>query len=180
VAGVAALWLGHHGLAARPTGTNRAGIPAAFRRLLTSTGCCRPDPWDTHAYGCGIINAHALVQADLPALATPAGPRPTAAPTAAWTPSRLAALFPTLTPATVEAGLANLLRADPSTLPQALERYGPELNWLFSVHDEVRRAFAALSAPDRRTGRDHAEARRMLVVTLAELASSTLLHAITG
>ena len=65
-AGVAALWLAHHGRdtvvsAARARGET---VQAMFRRLLQSTAR-RPTPWDSHQMGPGIVDARALLEADL-------------------------------------------------------------------------------------------------------------------
>jgi len=65
-AGVAALWLAHHGRdtvvsAARARGET---VQVMFRRLLQSTAR-RPTPWDSHQMGPGIVDARALLEADL-------------------------------------------------------------------------------------------------------------------
>ena len=64
VAGVAALWLAFNG-----PGTLRAQYgprtSAAFRRLLTDTAR-KPAGWDTGSMGAGIVNAEALLSAQLP------------------------------------------------------------------------------------------------------------------
>ena len=65
-AGVAALWLAHHGRdtvvsAARARGET---VQAMFRRFLQSTAR-RPTPWDSQQMGPGIVDARALLEADL-------------------------------------------------------------------------------------------------------------------
>lgn len=65
-AGVAALWLAHHGrpnlvAAARARGET---LQVMFRRLVRATAR-RPDEWDPFEMGAGIVDAHALLAADL-------------------------------------------------------------------------------------------------------------------
>ena len=65
LAGIAALWLAHHGPAAikqRYGGTTQE----VFRLLVTLT-CRTPPGWDGSRYGAGIVDAKALLEAALPA-----------------------------------------------------------------------------------------------------------------
>jgi hypothetical protein len=62
-AGVAALWLAHHGPA---IGTfDRGDVQAAFRGLVQATVSDPPPGWDTTRFGAGIINAEQLLSAKL-------------------------------------------------------------------------------------------------------------------
>jgi hypothetical protein len=65
-AGVAALWLAHHGRANLVAAAHGHGetVHAMFRRLLQSTAR-RPTPWDGQAMGPGIVDARALLAASL-------------------------------------------------------------------------------------------------------------------
>ncbi|HEX2221064.1 MAG TPA: S8 family serine peptidase [Candidatus Limnocylindria bacterium] len=65
VAGIAALWLAHHG-AETIRKRYGSGTSAAFRRLLTSTART-PTGWNSRSMGAGIVNAEALLSAPLPA-----------------------------------------------------------------------------------------------------------------
>jgi subtilisin family serine protease len=65
-AGVAALWLAHHGRAnligaARARGET---LQQMFRRLVRATAR-RPDGWDSFNMGAGVVDARALLEADL-------------------------------------------------------------------------------------------------------------------
>lgn len=65
-AGVAALWLAHHGrehLIAR-AGERGETLQAMFRRLVRATAR-RPGGWDAADFGAGIVDARALLEADL-------------------------------------------------------------------------------------------------------------------
>lgn len=65
-AGVAALWLAHHGRANLVAAARARGetLQALFRRLLQATAR-RPEQWDDFDMGPGIVDAHALLAADL-------------------------------------------------------------------------------------------------------------------
>jgi serine protease len=69
VAGMAACWLAHHG------GREKLGkhyghkryVPLAFARLLRTEAFHRPQGWNTHLMGPGILDAEKLLAAKLPA-----------------------------------------------------------------------------------------------------------------
>ncbi len=65
-AGVAALWLAHHERPALVTAAHARGetLQLMFRRLLRATAR-RPAGWDTAGMGAGIVDARALLAADL-------------------------------------------------------------------------------------------------------------------
>jgi hypothetical protein len=65
-AGVAALWLAHHGRSALVAAAHARGetLQVMFRRLLRATAR-RPDGWDSAGMGAGIVDARALLGADL-------------------------------------------------------------------------------------------------------------------
>ncbi len=63
-AGVAAMWVAHHGRANVVAAAHERGetVQAMFRRLLQATAR-RPTPWDAGAMGPGIVDARALLEA---------------------------------------------------------------------------------------------------------------------
>ena len=65
-AGVAALWLAHRGRAVLVAAARARGetLQDMFRRLLRATAR-RPAGWDSHNLGAGIVDAAALLRADL-------------------------------------------------------------------------------------------------------------------
>lgn len=67
VAGLAALWLAHHGRAALIQRYGASQLVAAFRTLLAGAAVRRPPNWDDGNYGSGVIDAQALLEAELPA-----------------------------------------------------------------------------------------------------------------
>jgi subtilisin family serine protease len=65
-AGVAALWLAHHGRANLVAAARDRGetLQAMFRRLVRATARA-PAVWDSFEMGAGIVDARALLEADL-------------------------------------------------------------------------------------------------------------------
>ncbi|MEU7532076.1 S8 family serine peptidase [Saccharothrix sp. NPDC042600] len=65
-AGVAALWLAHHGRANLVAEARRRGetVQALFLRLVRATAR-RPAEWDSFTMGAGVVDAEALLRADL-------------------------------------------------------------------------------------------------------------------
>src|SRR4029079_5115522 len=63
-AGVAAMWVAHHGRAnvVAPAHARGETVQEMFRRLLQATAR-RPTPWDAGAMGPGIVDARALLAA---------------------------------------------------------------------------------------------------------------------
>ncbi|MET1052967.1 MAG: S8 family serine peptidase, partial [Mycetocola sp.] len=74
VAGVAALWLAHHG---PDTLRQRYGsrVQDVFLRVLSAEGSRVPDAWDSSDFGTGIVDATAMLTAPLPSLEPLAGAR---------------------------------------------------------------------------------------------------------
>lgn len=66
VSGTAALWIAYHGRGyLRDRYEHGWQIIAAFFKLMQETATV-PEGWDTHLYGAGILNAGALLDAELP------------------------------------------------------------------------------------------------------------------
>ncbi len=65
-AGVAALWLAHHGRAnvVAAAQARAETVQVMFRRLLQATAR-RPTPWDAASMGPGVVDARALLEAGL-------------------------------------------------------------------------------------------------------------------
>ena len=66
LAGVAALWLAHHGPSAIRRQFGTANVQSAFLEMVRRT-CQTPAGWDTAQFGAGIVDADALLAADLTA-----------------------------------------------------------------------------------------------------------------
>lgn len=65
VAGVAALWLSHHGKDKLVRMYGRERIPLVFDKLLRKS-CNTPPGWDTTKCGAGIVNTYKLLETPLP------------------------------------------------------------------------------------------------------------------
>lgn len=65
VAGLAALWLAHHGRDALIEQVGRGNLASTFKQLLRETAR-RPAGWDTANFGEGIVDARALLEAQIP------------------------------------------------------------------------------------------------------------------
>jgi subtilisin family serine protease len=160
-AGVAALWVSFHGwrfLFDR----YGAAVSRVFKSLLQAT-CRTPAHWDEHDYGPGIVDAGALLEADLPA-APPArklrdARRPPVA--SATGLETLVYLFPDVPRTNVERALARLLNVRERRLPQVLEAHGEELAFHLVMNPRLQHAFAR-SATDRPARLAEASVRRRL------------------
>ena len=144
VAGVAALWLAHHGREALIARYGRGRLQAAFLHLVRTPGSRQPPGWDASQYGVGIIDAVALLQAPLPNPDQLAAAPAAAAVAARSAPlDRLHALFPELSRDELAGRLAKLLDVDQQHLNEQLEFYGAELAYLAAEDELVRRRLAA-------------------------------------
>jgi hypothetical protein len=127
LAGVAALWLAHHGHQALCDAYGRDRVQAVFLQLLNTPGvCARPPGWDDD-WGVGRIDAAALLGQALPDPAE-VGPAVAFARGGTHDPvSRLAALTAT-EPGRVRTWLEQRLGAD--GLEDRIARYEGELAFL--------------------------------------------------
>ena len=118
-AGVAALWLAHHGRANLVAAARARGetLQDMFRRMVGATAR-RPDGWDSFEMGAGIVDARALLAADLDVDRDRESVSPPADP-------RVAAALTVASLAAEEIGPAEALRDPPDWYT-----YGPELSWL--------------------------------------------------
>lgn len=160
-AGIAALWLAHHGgrdaVAAAVGGP--ANVQAAFRALVRRTATV-PGGWDTRRRGAGVVNAEALLQADLASWDGDDPPPPSPAPGAETLLDAAAALAPPeVEPADAQARVRALLPDDAVTLG----RFGDEVLFRLAEHEPLRNAvFARPSA-----GLERGPAARTLLRALA-------------
>jgi serine protease len=127
LAGVAALWLAHHGHQALVDTYGRARVQAVFLHLLNTPGVCvRPPGWDDD-WGVGRIDAAALLGQALPDPADISRVSALAAGASDDPVSRLAALTAT-DPERMQTWLEQLLGAD--GLEDRIRRYEGELAFL--------------------------------------------------
>jgi serine protease len=147
VAGVAALWLAHHG---RSTLVGKYGVvdvPVVFKELLTTQGFRWPasGTWDTSNLGVGLIDAEALLQAPLPPAPHAAGMRVRGAARSVpmtelqW----IASYFPLAKPEKVRAWLTGTFGVPERQLAGTLSKFGRELAFHLISDPE---SYAALHA----------------------------------
>jgi hypothetical protein len=143
-AGVAALWLAHHGA---DTLRRRYGSPNVQRLflMLARKTARRPDGWDQRDRGAGILDARALLEAELPDPGA-FGRRPAGAGAEDRADhdalDRLATLWPDRTKAQVRSALGRALGLRGAALDDALERFGGELFYQYSQDAELRESLA--------------------------------------
>jgi serine protease len=153
VAGIAALWLSHHGRDALIARYGRPGVSRVFRHLLVTAGVRVPAGWDTARHGAGIVDAHALLVAALPAavpapLARFAAAPPAGVAASGAAPRALAAIahaVPDLDAASLRVAVARVLHVSEPELDAALAEVGHELAVHASADPAVRDALRAAS-----------------------------------
>jgi hypothetical protein len=135
LAGVAALWLAHHGVTTIRDRYGPRNVQAAFLHLLRTAGRRTPPGWDLTQFGVGIVDAEALLRAPLP---DPADVVVQGAFGASTDPlDRLAALVD-VDPSRLEVGLAARLRAGGDELAKVVARHEGELAYLLLEDDGFR------------------------------------------
>jgi subtilisin family serine protease len=128
VAGVAALWLAHHGRANLVAKYGRGGVPSVFKELLAGTAASGP-AWPDDVLGAGIVDAAALLAAPLPARPHAAGMHVrTGRRSTTLNPfDRVAAYFPSVDPDRVRAFLAGAFGVPSADVPARLATLGDEV-----------------------------------------------------
>lgn len=130
VAGVAALWLAHHGRDNLKQKYGPAGIVPVFREILQNHGF-DPSPFlDPSEYGPGIINAEKVLQAPLPDSAPGRALHRVLHASATDNPdtvTEIADMFPEVDEVTVREALGQLLNANNQDLTAIMSSVGDEL-----------------------------------------------------
>jgi Subtilase family len=134
-AGVAALWLAHHGRDNLIAKYGKSALQAVFTDLVRKTSR-RPAGWDSSQYGAGIVDANALLSRALPAVA-PALPGEGVTLSAA---ERLAAYLPGESPDQASAVLETLVSSADSA---ERDLYAGEIAYYLSQDPYVRAAVVA-------------------------------------
>ena len=142
-AGVAALWLAHHGRKRLIDRFGERGMVAKFHELLKSTAR-RVDALDPRDFGAGVVDAEALLRAPLGA--APHGRsvrrlRPAKADVAVGPDVQIAKLVPGIPRTTVRIALTELLGVSELDLDDTLKEVGDELVFHLSTSRRLRNAF---------------------------------------
>ncbi|WP_448071422.1 S8 family peptidase [Georgenia yuyongxinii] len=148
LAGVAALWIAHHGHDAIVARYGRAQVQAAFLALVRSHGHRVPPGWDewpvAGSYGVGIVDAAALLEAGLP---------PLVEPEVAWAAPaedavvRLHAVLTGLDRDEVRAGVARLLGVSPAAVDALPPTAVSELVYRLGEEDALRAVVVGTPGP---------------------------------
>ena len=151
LAGVAALWLAHHGPERIRERYGKANVQDAFLSLLRSHGRRVPPGWISngwqHLYGVGIVDAVALLQAGLPEL--PEASRTEAVSDAAQQPvPRLRAALGVLTADEVRAVIGDLLDIGVEQVDELSPLVVSELVYRLGEDDQLREAMLAQAVPE--------------------------------
>jgi hypothetical protein len=134
-AGVAALWLAHHGRENLIAKYGKAALQAVFIDLVRRTAR-RPAGWDSSQYGAGIVDADALLARPLPAVAPPLP----GGGASLGAEERLAAYLPARSAGQATAVLETLL---PSAGEDERDLFAGELAYYLSQDPYVRAAVDA-------------------------------------
>jgi hypothetical protein len=141
LAGVASLWLAHHGRDALVARYGTGRIQDVFLHVLQTTGRRLPPGWDAAEYGSGIADALAMLQAPLPVPSAVPQPRPIAPSRPIDPIERVHALCPEVPAAEVHRRLIEMLGGSEATLGGRVERYGAEIAYLLAEDPAFRAAF---------------------------------------
>ena len=143
-AGVCALWLAYHGrdrLIAKYGARNVANV---FKEILMKTANV-PQGWDTKNMGAGIVDALAVLKAELPTSVAAGGMKGLrAARAAAARPQtdfdELMHFFPDQPRPKIRKNVAALLGVSDEELDDTLRRHGPEIKLHAAIDPEMRRS----------------------------------------
>ena len=132
-AGIAALWIARHGHA-NLVARYGARVGAAFRELVTRSGCNTPSDWNAKTMGAGIIDAQKVLAAALPAGAAAA-----AGATPRSTMESALEYFPMLEPDVALAAItANVPRTRRGGVRAAFDLAGDELLFQLGANARLR------------------------------------------
>jgi hypothetical protein len=163
-AGVAALWLAHHGRDNLIARYGKANLQAVFADLVRQTAR-RPAGWDSTNYGAGIVDADALLTQALPAVAPPLA----RAGRSLTTAERLAPYMADESSDTAAAALDALLPGH----SQDRDLYAGELAYYLSQDPQVRVAVTAI-ATSGFDGTSNADDATLGLAQLKAIASPSL------
>lgn len=173
LAGVAALWIAHHGYGQIVERVGRSNVQAAFLALLRARGHRVPPEWSENGwdrlYGAGIVDAYALLKAPLP---DPVRLVPPAGPDDFDTVARLRGVLTDLDRNGVRTAISALLEIEDEQVDELPAAIVAELVFRVSENPSLRVALAGTAAPgsaspaalvDRARGHLRAVASRSLV-----------------
>jgi serine protease len=154
VAGIAALWLAHHGRDRLVQLFPGKRLVSVFKELLMRHGVDTDPGWETDRHGTGIVNALKLLQAALPDSAPAIGVkmRATKPKPKQNDVDRIAAYYPELSPAQVRKLLARSLAVSDRQLNDALAEVADELAFHIATDPTVRFGLLDVVKPIKKKG----------------------------
>jgi hypothetical protein len=165
LAGVAALWLAHHGRETIREQYGRANVQRAFLALLRSHGRRVPPNWVGNGwqrlFGVGIVDAVTLLEAGLPDLPETAVPE-AVAETAQQPVPRLQAALGELTGGQVRTIIAELLGVDRGRVDTLSPVVVSELVYRLGEDDQFRAAALATAPTERPESAPALDAKALL------------------
>ena len=165
LAGVAALWLAHHGRETIRKRYGPANVQRAFLALLRSHGRRIPPNWISNGwqllYGVGIVDAVALLEAGLPDLPETAVPE-AVAETAEQPVPRLQAALGELTAEQVRTVVSELLGVRRSSVDALPHVVVSELVYRLGEDDQLRAAALAMATAERPESATTLDAKALL------------------
>jgi subtilisin family serine protease len=179
LAGVAALWLAHHGAQRIRRRYGKGSVQGAFLALLRSHGRRVPPDWISNGwqrkYGVGIVDAVALLHAGLPDLPETAVPE-TVSEAAQQPVPRLRAALGELTDDQVRSAVGDLLGIDAGRVDELSPVVVSELVYRLGEDDQFREAVLTQAAPERPEAAPALGARALLERTSSASLRSTMSH----
>lgn len=174
VAGVAALWLAHHGRNKLIAKYGARNLAAVFKELLMTQGVDVPTGWDRERFGAGIVNAEKVLNAPLPETAPSRGVTAVRAVAGAAVRTEfdeIAHYFPEVPRDVVRANLVAILNTTDAQLDAELARFGDEMKLHAAMNPEIRARIASSVSRDATRGAADAaavsaEGRSMLSTSL--------------
>lgn len=154
VAGVAALWLAHHGLDTLRHRYPGRQLPTVFKEILMTEGVEVPPGWRTDRWGAGVINALKVLQAPLPGAARAQGFRSMIRRSVSSEShlDRVIRHFPDVSPERARKTITDAFGQTERELHRTLETYGHELEFLVATDPNVRQGFLDRMRPQRGRG----------------------------
>ncbi len=143
-AGIAALWLAHHGRDRLIEAYGEENIATIFKGILIST-CNKEHELPNEGFGAGIVDAEKTLQTPLPTSKTTRSRR--YARSAPTTLDYIAGLFDDVPREKVRANLRQLLRVERASLDEAVDDVGRELLFHFANDPQLYASFKMSAQP---------------------------------
>jgi thermitase len=151
VAGIAALWLAHHGLDTLRQRYPGRQLPTVFKELVMTAGVDVPRGWRTDLWGAGVINALKVLQAPLPDTPRARGFRRLSRRNVASEGplDRIVRHFPEVPPDRARKAIMEAFGQSERELHRTLESYGSELEFLVATDPDARQGLLNQMRPIR-------------------------------